>query len=382
MIIRSSRVWHNNKFQPLSIKMESGKITDIGEFGKPDIDYSDLRIVPGFIDIHCHGAYGFDTDSADPEGLKNWARNIVHEGVTGFLATTITERKSVLLPALRNAAEVINEQNAGKDGAEILGIHFEGPYLNIRYKGAQPEDAIVKPDIHEFEEYQKAAQNNIRIVTLAPENDDHFKMIHYLDEHGVIPSIGHTAATFEQAVNAVKAGAKSFTHTYNAMSPFSHRENGTVGAALRLHNVYSEIICDCIHSTCDAVNIFYTCKDMDHAIMVSDALMCKGFEPGTQFSFGGQNIIIYPDGTAHLTDSEKHPLAGSTLRINEGLRNVVEKAEVPFEKAIRSCTINPARLLGMDGRIGLIETNYDADIVILNDDYSVHSVYCKGIQQK
>lgn len=381
MIIHSSHVWYQGRFQSVSVRMENGLITEIGCIGKPDIDYGNLRILPGFIDIHCHGAYGFDTDSADPDGLRNWARNIVSEGVTGFLATTITEKKSVLLSAVKNAAEVIKTQVPGKDGAEILGIHFEGPFLNVRYKGAQPEEAIVRPDISEFMEYQNAAANNIRIVTLAPENDEDFRLIRYLDAHGVVASIGHTAASFEQAVNAVKAGAKSFTHTFNAMSPFSHRENGTVGAALRLHDVYSEIICDCRHSTCDAVNIFYTCKDMDHAVMVSDALMCKGYEPGTRFIFGGQPVEIYPDGTAHLTDAENHPLAGSTLKINEGLRRAVETAEVPFEKAIRSCTVNPARLLGMDDRIGLIETGHDADIAVLNDDYSVHQVYCKGIPQ-
>ncbi len=378
MKIKSRNVWYHDRFQPCVINLEGNRISAVDPYGRVDIDFGGLRIVPGFIDIHCHGAYGFDTDSGDPEGLKYWAGHILEEGVTSFLPTTITEKKEVLIKALSNVAEVMSQQNNRPFGAHILGIHFEGPYLNKAYKGAQPEEAIAEPSTEEFKEYQKAAQGHIKIVTLAPENDKDFALIRYLAETGVIASIGHTAASYETACDALKHGARSFTHTYNAMSPFGHRSNGAVGAALRNHDTFSEIICDCSHSTPAAINIFYTCKNDNRAIMVSDALMCKGYEPGSRFLFGGQEIVIYPDGSAHLAEADNHPLAGSTMKINEGLRNAVERADVPFAKAIKSCTCNPAELLGIDHRKGYLETGYDADLTVLNNDWSVNTVFCGG----
>jgi N-acetylglucosamine-6-phosphate deacetylase len=163
------------------------------------------------------------------------------------------------------------------------------------------------------------------------------------------------------------------------MAPLKHRENGLTGAALRMSGLYSEIICDCNHSTPQAIRIFFDAKDADHAVMISDSLMCKGFEAGTRFMFGGHEIEIYPDGSAHLVEEKN--LAGSTMKMNEGLRNLVEKALVPFDKAVNSCTINPARLLGMDDHLGKIQTGYDCDLAILNDDYTVAQTYVKGEPQ-
>ena len=191
--------------------------------------------------------------------------------------------------------------------------------------------------------------------------------------------MGHSSATFDEALMAVANGATSITHTYNGMSPFNHRKNGLVGTALRLHDLYSEVICDCNHSTPEALNIFFNAKGKNHGIMISDGLMCKGFKAGTKFMFGGHEIVIYPDGSAHLTESKS--LAGSTLKINEGLRNLVERAQVPFDTALNACTINPATLLHMDDHIGKICTGYDADLVVLNDNYSVEETYCKGKAQ-
>lgn len=384
MIIQSRRVFVAGSFMSAAIVLEEGRIKDIREYGTvpADMDYGEKRIVPGFIDIHCHGAYGYDTNNPDPQGLKKWARGIVDEGVTSFLATTVTQTKPVLTAALENAAAVIDGHSAGKDGADILGVHFEGPYLNIKHKGAQPPEAIVPPSVEEFREYQKAARGNIRVITLAPENDRDFALTKYCASTGVRVSIGHTDATYEQAMLAAANGAVSITHTYNAMTPFSHRANGVVGAALRLRNLYSEVICDCAHSTAEALNIFFTAKGRDKAIMISDALMCKGFKVGDRFIFGGHEVEIWPDGCAHLTDIPEHSIAGSTMHTNDGLRNLVEKAMVPFDAAINSCTLNPAAMLGLDDHIGRIMTGYDADLVVLNDDYTVEETYVKGIAQK
>lgn len=378
MLIQSKKIWIADQFVPGMLELKDGKIVDILPYGSrtADADYKDLRIVPGFLDIHCHGAYGFDTNDANEEGLRNWTKNVVDEGVTALLATTITQSEEVLTKAVANVAKVMDE---GYEGAEILGIHFEGPYLDMVYKGAQPEQHIVKPTIEQFHRYQEAAKGHIRYITMATETDEDFALTHYLTENGVTVSIGHSAATYEQAVMAYAHGARSMTHVYNGMTPFNHRANGLVGAAYRIRTMYGEIICDGNHSTTAALNNYFMSKGPDYSIMVSDALMAKGSPAGSRYIFGGNEIEIYPDGSAHLTSTGG--LAGSTLRLNDGLRILVEEAMVPFNYAINSCTINPARCIGVDRRKGLIGVGMDADLVVLEPDYRVHQTYCMGKAQ-
>ena len=379
MIIQSKKVWIADQFFPAQIEMEGEKIKNIYDYGtkEVDVDYGSKRIVPGFIDIHCHGAYTFDTNDANEEGLRNWTKGIVDEGVTGFLATTITQSEEVLTNAVKNVAKVVKD---GYEGAEILGIHFEGPYLDMKYKGAQPEQYIVKPSVEQFKRYQEAADGLIKVITMATEQDDNFELTEYCAKNGVVVSIGHSAATYEQAVMAYAHGATSMTHVYNGMTPFNHRANGLVGAAYRLRTMYGEIICDGNHSTPAALNNYFMSKGPDYAIMVSDALMAKGTPIGSHYIFGGNEIEIYPDGSAHLVSTKG--LAGSTLNLNKGLRILVEEAMIPFNYAINSCTINPARCIGVDDRKGSITVGKDADIVVLNDDYSVEQTYCRGEARK
>ncbi|PID82656.1 MAG: N-acetylglucosamine-6-phosphate deacetylase [Clostridiales bacterium] len=375
MIIQSKKVWATDKFIPAQIEIKNKKIHRIYKYNeqKVDRDFSENRIVPGFIDIHIHGADGFDTNDAVKQGLIDWKLLELREGVTSFLPTTVTQSKEVLTAALKNVKAVYDENHPG---AEILGIHFEGPYLDMTYKGAQPEQHIKTPSVEEFKEYQKASGNLIKIVTIASEHDENFELTRYLAETGVIASLGHSSATIEEARMAVLNGVKSMTHIYNGMSPFTHRKNNLMGAAMRFRDVYGEVICDGNHSTFDALNIIFSLKDKDKVIMISDALMAKGKPVGSKFIFGGNEIEIYPDGSAHLTETKG--LSGSTLKINEGLRNLVEYANVDFARALASCTINPATLLGFNDRLGKLQVGYDADIVILNDDYNVLSTFSKG----
>ena len=377
MLIQSKKVWLADQFIAAAIEMNDGKITGVFPYGtkEVDVDYGDKRIVPGFIDIHCHGAFGFDTNDANEEGLRAWTKGIVTEGTTALLATTITQSEEVLTKAVANVAKVMED---GYEGAEILGIHFEGPYLDMLYKGAQPEQHIVKGTIEQFDRYQEAAKGNIKYITMATETDEDFELTKYLAEKGVVVSIGHSAASYEEAIMAWANGAKSMTHVYNGMTPFNHRKNGLVGAAFRLRTMYGEIICDGNHSTTAALNNFFMSKGADYSIMVSDALMAKGSPAGSKFIFGGNEIEIYEDGSAHLTATGG--LAGSTLRLNEGLRILVEEAMVPFNYAINSCTINPARCLGIDDKESIM-VGKDADIVVLDTDYSVIQTYCRGTAQ-
>ena len=379
MIIQSKKVWIADLFTPALLELEDGIIKEIYPYNEKEVtkDYGDLRILPGFIDIHCHGAYGFDTNDANPEGLRKWAKGIVDEGVTSFLATTLTQSEEVLTNAVSNVAKVVEE---GYEGAEILGIHFEGPYLNKAHKGAQPEEYCVKPNIEQFKRYQKAAHGLIKYITMAVENDEDYALTKYCSQNNVVVSIGHSNATYEQAVQAYAHGARSMTLVYNVMTPFTHRANGLVGGALRIRNMYGEIICDGNHSTLAALNNFFTSKGPDYSIMITDSLMCKGFPVGTKFDFGGQEVVIYPDGSALLVEAGN--LAGSTLNVNKGLKILIEDALVPVNYAINACTSNPARCLHVDDRKGTIGVGYDADLVVLDRDYEVVQTYCKGIGQK
>ena len=375
MILQSKRVWVLNEWMDAQVEISDGKIAAVHPYGTyaADRDYGDRRIVPGFIDVHTHGAYGFDTNDADPEGLRRWAKSIVSEGITGFLPTTITQSEEVLTKALKNVADVVRE---GYEGARILGIHFEGPYLDQKFKGAQPEQYCVSPDLEQFKRYLEASEGLIRIVTMACEHDEGYRLTRFLCEKGIVPSLGHSSATFDQAVMAFANGARSVTHVYNGMAPYHHREPGIVGASFRFRNVFGEIICDGNHSTWAALNTFFTNKGPDYGVMITDSLQVKGLPAGTRTLFGGNLIELYEDGSAHLVGAGN--LAGSTLKVNQGLRNLVEMAGVPWQTAINSCTINPARLIGVEASKGSITAGKDADVVVLGDDYSVEAVYVCG----
>ncbi len=375
MIIQSRRVWIAGQFIPAQLQVEDGKIQAIRNYEemKADQDYGEKRIVPGFIDIHTHGAYDYDTNDGEPQGLREWMRRIPEEGVTGILPTTVTQMPDVLTKAVASVASVAEDTY---EGAEILGIHFEGPYLDMKYKGAQPPEAIAKTAVDQFQMYQEAARGWIKYITLAPDHDENFALTKYCRETGVVVSMGHSAATYEQALMAIANGVTSMTHVYNGMTPYHHRNPGLVGTALRVRDIYGEIICDGCHSHLAALNTFFTAKGRYYGIMISDSLRAKNCPPGGNYQLGGHEIEIRENGLAYLKGTET--ISGSTLRMNKGLRLLVEEAMIPFDWAIDSCTINPARCLGIDNRKGRLVAGYDADMVVLEDSYDVVQTYCRG----
>ena len=374
MIIQSKNVWISSIFTEAQIEMENGKVVAVYPYGTKEVDqdFGENRIIPGMIDVHCHGGLGFDTNDAHREGLVKWAKGLLEEGITGFCPTTVTQSVEVLTNAVANVAKVVEE---GYEGAEILGIHFEGPYLNLKNKGAQPPQFIVTPSVEQFKEYQKAANGLIKIVTMATEMDPDFALTRYCAQNGVNVSIGHSGATFKDAVLAVANGANGMTHVYNGMNGLHHREPSLVGAAMRLKDVYGEIICDGNHVDWAAVYAFITSKGREYCLMIDDALCAKGCAPGNYF-LGGNAIEIRANGSAYLQGT--NTLAGGTLRFSKGLQNLIEKALIPVDWAINMATINPARYLGVDDRKGKICAGYDADLVVLDRDYEVVQVYAMG----
>lgn len=375
MRIQSTRVWINEHFVPAEIEISSKIIWEILPYGTSEnvIDFKDARILPGFIDIHCHGGYGYDANTAKLSGLKLWAQRLPEEGVTSFLPTVMSDRYDQMLKACRNIADGMKRI---EDAAEILGIHLEGPFLSREYAGAQPKEAIIKPEIYLMRDFLKAAEQNIRIVTLAPEEDDHFALIRFLSRSGIIPSIGHSAASSLLVSQAVANGARSVTHTFNAQSGVHHRNNGVAGAALSLSDLYAEIIGDGHHVDPDVLRLFFMCKGKDRGILVSDSLSAKGSGIGENFLFAGQPCRIAENGRAE--HAQTHHLVGSVMKMNDGIRYLIETAGVDEVSAINSVTTNPASLLKLDQRIGCIRPGYDADITILGNDYQVIQTICKG----
>lgn len=375
MIVQSRRIWVGGQFAPLQIEIRGDKILRLlpHSAAPADVDYGDARIVPGFLDVHTHGAYGYDTNDAQPQGLRHWVRSIPQEGVTAILPTTVTDMPVVLKPALCSVAEVVRE---GYEGAEILGIHVEGPFLSVEYKGAQPPEAIVPASVQQFLRYQQAAEGLIRYITLAPEQDDDLALTRYCSGHGVVVSMGHSSASYEHILLAMANGANCITHTHNGMPQYHHREPGLVGAALRLHDLYAEIIGDGCHTHLSVLSNFFAAKGRDYGILVTDSLRVKYCPPDGTYTLAGRPIEVGADGLARLQGTDT--IAGSTLEMNRGLQILVEQAMVPFDVALNACTRNPARCLRVDDRKGRICAGYDADLVVLCDDYHVQQTYCRG----
>ena len=374
MIIQSQNIWVSGNFIACQIEIENKVIKSIYPYGKMpvDLDYHELRIIPGMIDVHTHGGLGFDTNDGDKDGLKKWAQFLLKEGITSFCPTTVTQSEEVLMKAVKNVAEVVEE---GYEGADILGIHFEGPYLNPKRKGAHYEPFIVKPSVEQFKKYQEAANNMIKIMTLACELDENFELTRYCSQNGVNVSIGHSVISYDEAMLAVANGASSITHTYNAMNSLHHREPALVGAAMNLKDTYAEIICDGNHVVFPAIRSLIESKGKDYCILIDDALCAKGCKPGI-YDLGGILHEVRENGSVYLAGTDT--LAGGTLAFNKALQNLIEKAMIPIDWAINMATINPAKYLRVDHYKGKICAGYDADLVVLDKNYDVVQVFHHG----
>ena len=280
----------------------------------PIVDGEGLTLLPGFIDVHIHGANGHDVMDATPEAIKGIADQLPEEGTTSFLATTMTQSQENISRAVTNIGDYMMNPS-GK--AEVLGVHLEGPFISPQKAGAQQPVHIVKPSVDQFQEWQDESNGHIRLVTIAPEMEDGMAFISQISGSGVVCSLGHTDATYEQANEAVEHGARHVTHLYNQMSGMHHREPGVVGAAFMNPKLMVEMIVDHIHSHPESVRLAYQNIGSERAILITDAMRAKCLPEGT-YDLGGQDVIV-KGGEARLAD---HTLAGSILTLDEAVRKM------------------------------------------------------------
>lgn len=372
MRIQSKNVWIKEQLVAAQLEIENGKITSITKYDEMpvDEDYGELWILPGLIDIHCHGFNGMDLNYATKEGIEHWCKELVKEGVTSFMATTSTAPEENLLKSYALIAELIEQQ---PEGATILGIHVEGPQISFEFKGAHNPYLIQKPEVEQFKRYQAAAKGHIKMICIATENDVDHALTKYCVEQGVKVVIGHTGAKFEECVQAMHDGATSFTHTFNGMRGVHHREPGTAGAAMALDPMYAELICDGVHVHFAVAKSLARVKGKDKLILITDSVQIKGLKPGI-YEMPGRWVEVKEDGCGRLKDGR---LAGSSNKLINMVKNCYQHAEAPLVTAINAATINPATYLGYTTK-GLIEENYDADIIVIDPDFNVHQTFVAG----
>ena len=355
-----------------SLLIENGNISsissDINEENLIELP-KNLFLVPGFVDKHIHGANKSDFMNPTKEDVKNIVSAIVKEGTTSCLGTTMTQSLENIKKAVRNIGEYIEENH---DGVEVLGIHLEGPFVSPKFAGAQPAEYILKCNIETMKEINEASLNHVKLVTYACEEDG-LDFTEYLAENNIVASIGHSNSTNECMHEAVLRGATSVTHTYNAQRGLHHRDVGVLGTALIEDKLSCELICDLIHVSGPAVKLLYKCKGKDNICLITDSMEAK-YMPDGKYMLGGQDVFV-KDNAAKL---ENGTLAGSTLKLNEGVRNFRNTLGLSFTDAIDFASINPARCLGVDDRKGSIEVGKDADLIVVDEDYNVYMTICRG----
>lgn len=366
MIIGNANLFVAGRFVPGSLTVEQGRITAIGPANQPcDVDAGGKYLVPGFVDVHTHGAMGEDFSDGKPDGLPVMARYYAAHGVTSFLATTMTLKEETLLPAMR----AIGGFTRPADGARCAGIHLEGPFLSYAKRGAQAGENLHKPDYTLFCRLNEASGGAVRLVTVAPEEEGALDFIAQASQVCTV-SLGHTTAGYDTAMAAFGAGARHATHLFNGMPSFLHREPGVVGAAFDA-GATVELICDGMHihpSVIRAVHRLFG----ENWVIISDSLRCAGMPDG-DYELGGQPIVV-KQGRATLLDGT---LAGSSANLLGELQNVVSFG-VPLTDALTSLTLSPARAVGLDGEIGSIAEGKRADLLLLEPNLSLHSVYIDG----
>jgi len=364
MKIRIGKAYSNGCELPSGIiEVEDGKFKDIASSGEADLDVSAYTVFPGFIDMHTHGGCGIEAVSASFSELDDMSAFYAEGGACEFMATTVTESIENLVSAEKRISERIK---AGTRGANIAGIYLEGPFLSHDFRGAHEEALLKCPTREDMDKLIEAGEGNLRVIAIAPEIEGALSAIKYFTEKGVKVSLGHSGATFAEAAAGFASGGSIAVHTYNAMRGLNHREPGFLGASLIEDGAFGEIICDFLHVSPEAVKIALRCKGKDKIVYITDSIVTAGLPDGNYFS--GALPVTVKDGVAR---AENGALAGSSLRINRALGNVVEKLGVPVNEAMLGVTKNPAEALGLYDRIGSIEVGKRAHLTVLDEKFAV-----------
>jgi N-acetylglucosamine-6-phosphate deacetylase len=352
------------------VAIEDGVIQSVSEAGagrQPTEDLGELYIAPGFIDVHTHGIAGADTMDGAQESLFLMARRFAAHGVTGFLATTMTQSLDVTTRAIREVRRYMERQEEQDQDhaptARVLGIHLEGPWISQEFKGAQNERFIVPPTEESVATILAEGNGAVKIVTLAPELPGAEQEMQTLRGQGICISMGHTGATYEQALRAVELGATHVTHCFNGMTGLHHRRPGAAGAALLCDRLLAELIADGIHVHPDVMRLVIQLKGRERVMLITDSMSATELADGI-YALGGQEVFVRA-GRASLGDGT---LAGSTLTLDRAVRNAVHLCGVPVHDAVYMASAVPAQAIGLGDRKGQIRAGYDADIAILNTD--------------
>lgn len=357
-----------NELKHADLLIENGVIARLGEVrGKikgQTIDARGLYVSPGFIDLQVNGGAGQNFEDASSEEIQRIVDFYVSHGTTGLLPTTVTAP----IEKIRATIERVKQARH----PAILGMHIEGPFISKAHKGAQNPEYILEPSVERFNDLVKGNEGFIKIVTLAPELRGADRLIPRIREIGAVPSLGHSDASYEQTLAAIGKGVGLFTHMFNAMRGFHHRDPGAVGAAL-VSDVMVEVIADGVHVHPGAIKLLYRAKGAGGICLVTDAISAAGLPDG-EYSLGGLPVFVR-DGVARLSDGT---LAGSTLTMDRAVKNFMEFTGCSLPQAVRCATLNPARLLGIDKRKGSIDVGKDADLVIFDEDFNVHYTLLGG----
>ncbi|WP_054663773.1 N-acetylglucosamine-6-phosphate deacetylase [Lacticaseibacillus camelliae] len=362
---------------------ESGgylQITSDGKFGeyfpetiRPDgdiIEYPDMWVTPGLVDTHIHGLLGHDVMDNDWAGIDAMSRNLVKAGVTSWLPTTLTGSFSQLKEVCATIAQHAGEES----GAKIQGIYFEGPYFTTKHKGAQNPKYFKNPSLAEFSEWQSAANGLIKKIAIAPEREDSVAFTRQVVSKGTVVALGHSDATFEQAKACVNAGASMFTHTFNGMSPLSHRAPGMVGAAMYLQGVTDELICDGHHVRPEVATTLVRLVGPEHVALITDC-MRAGMMPDGDYKLGELPVYV-KDGMARL--KEGNSLAGSVLQLKDALINLLAWGAATPEEAVKMATVTPATSCHIEQQCGSILPGRPADYLVLDAKLGLHATYLDG----
>ncbi len=343
------------------------------------IDASGKVVVPGFIDIHTHGGGGRSLMEGTYEAVDEISKFFAEHGTTGFLSTLLGLKEDML----KAAKATKTAMDRGTKGAEVLGIHLEGPSFSPKKPGAADPRWLRRPDIREFDRIMRESNNAVKLVTIAPELDGALEFIKHITRRGVVASVGHSYATYDQVLKGIKAGISHACHTYNAMRGLHHREPGVVGAVLSRDELTAELIADGHHVSPPAMKILVRCKGIDKVILITDSTRLAGMPEG-EYTWMGQKVIVkggmcvLPRPPVSGALAEKVTLAGSIATMNEDVKNMVELVGVTLQEAIRMASVNPARRIGVYDRKGSLEVGKDADLAMVDDQLNVYMTMVRG----